>query len=109
VTQPLAEIGCYVFPVDVVDKFLKENGVPTAGEIHQVPLAKTAEIFGADSMLFVALTQYGSKFLVLSSTTMVAAEAKLVAAAVTQAINSKPDPGHQHCTVARPGLIIPQV
>jgi len=38
VTQPVAEHGYYVFPVEVVDRFLKENGMPTAGEMHQVPL-----------------------------------------------------------------------
>jgi hypothetical protein len=130
VTQPLAELGYYVFPVDVVDQFLKENGMPTAGEMHQVPLAKAAEIFGADSVLFVTLKQYGSKYRVLSSTTTVSAEAKLVdtrtgmllwqgaglaqqgssgsgnvvadlvAAAVTQAISSTSDPGHQVCRLA---------
>jgi hypothetical protein len=125
VTQPIAELGYYVFPVAIVDQFLKENGMPTAGEMHQVPLAKAAEIFGADSILFVTLKQYGSKYNVLSSTTTVSAEAKLVdtrtglllwegkgmaqqgsggsgniivdlvGAAITQAINSKTDPGHQ--------------
>ncbi len=125
VTQPLAELGYYVFPVAIVDQFLKENGMPTAGEMHQVPLAKAVEIFGADSILFVTLKQYGSKYNVLSSTTTVSAEAKLVdtrtglllwegkgmaqqgsggsgniiadlvGAAITQAINSKTDPGHQ--------------
>jgi len=130
VTRPLAELGYYVFPVDVVDQFLKDNGMPTAGEMHQVPLAKAAEIFGADSLLLVTLKQYGSKFLLFSSTTTVSAEAKLVdtrtgsllwsgkglaqqgasgsgnlvadliAAAVTQAINSKTDPGHQASRIA---------
>ncbi len=127
VTQPLAELGYYVFPVEIVDQFLKENGMPTAGEMHQVPLAKAAEIFGADSILFVTLKKYGSQYQVISSTTTVSAEAKLVdtrtgsllwegkglaqqgssgsgtgniiadlvAAAVSQAINSKTDPGHQ--------------
>src|SRR5262249_17607729 len=35
VTRPLAEMGYYVFPVAVVDQFLKENGLPSAGEMHQ--------------------------------------------------------------------------
>jgi hypothetical protein len=125
VTQPLAELGYYVFPVAIVDQFLKENGMPTAGEMHQVPLAKAAEIFGADSILFVTLKQYGNKYQVLSSTTTVSAEAKLVdtrtglllwdgkgfaqqgtggsgnfladlvTAAVMQAVQAKSDPGHQ--------------
>src|SRR5262245_6417390 len=35
VTRPLAERGYYVFPIAVVDQFLKENGLPSAGEMHQ--------------------------------------------------------------------------
>ena len=124
VTQPLAEMGYYVFPVAVVDQFLKENGMPGAGEMHEISLAKVAEITGADAVLFVTLQQYGSKYRIVSSTVTVQAKAKLVdtrtgillwesealaendsstsgnilanviAAAVAQAINSKTDPAH---------------
>ena len=124
VTQPLAEMGYYVFPVAVVDQFLKENGMPGAGEMHEISLAKVAEITGADAVLFVTLQQYGSKYRIVNSTVTVQAKAKLVdtrtgillwesealaendsstsgnilanviAAAVAQAINSKTDPAH---------------
>jgi len=124
VSMPLAEMGYYVFPVAVVDQFLKENGMPTAGEMHEISLAKVAEITGADAVLFVTLEQYGSKYQVISTTVTVRAKAKLVdtrtgvllwegeatakngsqgsgniladviAAAVVQAINSKTDPAH---------------
>ena len=36
VTQPLADRGYYVFPVEVVDQLFKANGMPTAGEMHEV-------------------------------------------------------------------------
>ena len=78
VTFPLAELGYYVFPVAVVDQFLKENGMPTAGEMHQVPLNKVAEIIGADAVLYVTLQQYGSKYQVINSATIVQAKARLV-------------------------------
>src|SRR5437868_8617491 len=48
VTRPVAERGYYVFPVAVVAQFMKENGLPTAHEMHEAPLAKVAEITGAD-------------------------------------------------------------
>lgn len=51
VTRPLAEMGYYVHPVAVVDQFMKENGLPTAGEMHQVPLDKIRDIIGADAVL----------------------------------------------------------
>ncbi|MFZ0828160.1 MAG: GNA1162 family protein [Verrucomicrobiia bacterium] len=78
VTQPLAEMGYYVFPVVLVDQFMKENGLPTAGEMHQAPLNKIREIFGADAVLFVTLKQYGTKYHVISSDTIVSVQAKLV-------------------------------
>jgi hypothetical protein len=138
VTQPIAELGYYVFPVAVVDQFLKENGMPTAGEMHQVPLNKVAEITGADAVLFVTLKQYGSKFQVLNSVTTVQVHANLVdtrtgtlvwegdgmaqqksggsgniladliAAAVVQAINSKSDTAHQVSRLANTNLFMSQ-
>lgn len=78
VTRPLAEMGYYVFPVVVVDQYMKENGLPTAGEMHQVPLDKIRDIIGADAVLYITLKQYGSKYQVITSTTIVTAEGKLV-------------------------------
>jgi len=78
VTQPLAEQGYYVFPVAVIDQFFKENGMPTGYEMHQAPLNKIDEIFGADAVLYTRVKQYGTKYQVISSTTIVEVEAKLV-------------------------------
>src|SRR5215204_3377299 len=71
VTMPLAEMGYYVFPVAVVDQFLKENGMPSAGEMHQVALNKVYEILGADAVLYVRVIQYGTKYQVINSRTAV--------------------------------------
>lgn len=78
VTRPLAEHGYYVFPVAIVDQFLKENGMPTPGEMHQVPLNKVFEIIGADAVMYVTVKEYGTKYQVLSSVPTVHATAKLV-------------------------------
>ena len=78
VTQPLAEAGYYVFPVALVDQTFKENGLLNPGEMHQAPLNKLLEIFGADATLYVTITQYGSSYKVLSSEIRVTAYAKLV-------------------------------
>ena len=78
VTVPLAEMGYYVYPVAVVDQFLKENGQPTAGEMHQIPPAKIRDIIGADAVLYVTLKQYGTKYQVLNSATIVTVTASLV-------------------------------
>jgi hypothetical protein len=78
VSWPLAEMGYYVYPVAVVDEYMKENGLPTAGEMQQVSLKKIGEVFGADAVLYVTVKQYGSKYQVITSTVMVSAEGKLV-------------------------------
>ena len=78
VTMPISEMGFYVFPVAVVDQFFKENGMPTAGEMHQAPLEKINEVIGADAVLYITLKQYGTKYQILNSATIVVAAAKLV-------------------------------
>lgn len=77
VTMPLVERGYYVFPVAMVDQYLKNNGVPTAGEMRQVPLSKYGEILGADAVLDITLKQYGTKYVVIDSVTTVSATGKL--------------------------------
>jgi hypothetical protein len=134
VSQPLAELGYYVYPVAVVDQYLKENGMPTAGEMHQISLAKVREVVGADAVLYTTLQQYGSKFQLVSSVATVQVKASLIdtrsetvlwegtalaqsgsggsgnlladviAAAITQAINSKTDAAHGVCRVANAQL-----
>jgi hypothetical protein len=78
VTRPLAEMGYYVFPVVLIDHFLKENGMPTPGEMVQAPLPKIREVIGADAVLYITLERYGTRYLLLSSTTAVVAHARLV-------------------------------
>jgi hypothetical protein len=98
--------------------------------MHQIPLKKAEEIFGADAVLYIKIKQYGSKYIVISSVTTVALEAKLVdtktgtllwessalvqqssggndniiatmiTAAVNQIVNSKTDYAHAFCPMA---------
>ena len=38
ISKPLGEKGYYVFPVAVIETFLKENGLPTPEEMNLVPM-----------------------------------------------------------------------
>ena len=78
VTFPLAESGYYVFPVTLVDQTFKQNGMMNPGEMHQAPINKIREIFGADATLYIAIDQYGGSYKVVSSEVRVTAGAKLV-------------------------------
>lgn len=77
-TMPIAEKGYYVYPVAVVDEYMKENGLPGANEMQSVPLEKIQEVFGADAVLYTNVTQYGTRYAVLNSITEVSATGKLV-------------------------------
>jgi len=78
VTLPLAEGGYYVFPVAVVEETFRENGLTNPEEIHSLGLDKLYEVFGADSVMYITIKQYGTSYQVLASDTRVTAEASLV-------------------------------
>lgn len=78
VTRPLAERGYYVFPVAVVDAMMKENGLPTAGEMHQVSLKKLDEVFGADAVMYLDVKDWGTSYKLIDTATVVTIQAQLV-------------------------------
>lgn len=78
VTSPLAEAGYYVFPVALVDQTFRENGMTNPGEAHDAPPAKLAEVFGADAVLYITVSEYGAKYMLLDSQVIVSASARLV-------------------------------
>ena len=67
ITAPLSEAGYYVLPVAVVNETFKQNGMANAEEIREVPPQKLYEIFGADTVLYIDVTEYGSSYKVISS------------------------------------------
>jgi hypothetical protein len=77
-TKPIAEKGFYVFPVVLVDHMMKENGLPTAHEMHQVSLKKLHEIIQPDAVLYLTLDSYGTKYVLIDSQTNVSVSGKLI-------------------------------
>ncbi len=77
-TRPLAEKGYYVFPVSVIDHFLKENGLPTPAEMNGIPLDKIGEHIGADAVLYISIEDWGQKYQVIQSETRIQAKLRLV-------------------------------
>lgn len=77
-SYPLAESGYYVLPVALVDETFKQNGMSTAHDIHHIAPGRLREIFGADAALYVDVKDYGSRYMVISSATIVSADARLV-------------------------------
>ena len=77
-SQPIAEKGFYVYPVAVMDEFMKENGLPHPEDMHAAPLNKLGEIFGTDAVMYVTIEDYGQKFELIQSKTTVVVRAELV-------------------------------
>ena len=75
---PLSEAGYYVFPVALVNDTFKQNGITEPGEIAAVPLNKLDKIFHADNVLYINIKDYGTSYVIISSSTKVVLEAKLV-------------------------------
>jgi hypothetical protein len=78
VSQPIAERGYYVFPVALVDAYMKENGCPTPTEMQSVAPAKLREHFGADAVLYLRVLSWGTSYQVINSSTSVSVEGRLV-------------------------------
>lgn len=101
ISKPLAEKGYYVFPVAVIDTFMKENGLPNPEEMNAVPLDKLREHIGPDAVLYTTINQWGQKYEVFQSRAVTNASLKLVDAqtgavlwdATAQAVQQSGDGG----------------
>lgn len=78
ITAPLAERGYYVFPVAVIDQFMKDNGLPTPAEMNRVPLDKINEIIGPDAVLYINIDDWGQSYQLIQSVAVVSSTWKLV-------------------------------
>lgn len=78
VTRPLAEAGYYVFPIAVVEETFRQNGLNSGHDAQAVSPARLHDIFHADSALYIDITDYGTTYQIIDSTTRVTASARLV-------------------------------
>lgn len=86
VTMPVAEKGFYVFPVAMIDQMMKENGLPSANEMHQASVKKIREIISPDAILYITLESYGTTYVIVDSQTTVTVSAKLISAITGEVI-----------------------
>lgn len=76
--SPVAESGYYVLPITLVNEHFKTNGLTVPDDIHQVDRAKLREVFGADAALYINVSDYGQRYFVIGSASVVTADARLV-------------------------------
>ena len=71
VSKPLGERGYYVFPVAVIERFMRENGLHSGAQMHEIPLFKIQEHIAPDAVLYITINQWGQKFQLLQSVAIV--------------------------------------
>lgn len=64
---PLAERGYYVFPVNMVKVMMEEDGLGDAFLVHSADPTRVAELFGAESVLFVEIESWESNYSIIAS------------------------------------------
>lgn len=74
----LAEKGYYVYPVNTVKTLLEYEGLYEPAEIHNQPPEQMANLFKADAILYVTIHEWTSKYVLLSTTTEVDFEYRIV-------------------------------
>lgn len=70
-TIPVAERGYYVFPVNMVKRVLEDDGLADADLVHNAEPQKLAELFGADSVLYITIEKWEAKYVILSTSVTV--------------------------------------
>lgn len=71
ISQPIAERGYYVFPVNLIKRVMEDDGMADADLVHGSDPRRLAELFGADSILYVVIERWDSRYAVLSTVTTV--------------------------------------
>jgi hypothetical protein len=71
VTEPLAEAGYYVYPIEMVSEILKEEGLFDTETMRNVPMSKFKDFFGADAVLFVKIEEWNTSYFITSGSVTV--------------------------------------
>jgi len=70
-TLRAAERGYYIFPVNLVKHLLEDDGLSDADLVHSADPTRVAELFGADTVAYIAIKRWDARYAVLSTTVTV--------------------------------------
>jgi hypothetical protein len=77
IAQPLAFAGFYVVPIEPTAEILKGQGLYDTEILMNQPVAKFAEFFGADAVLYTTITKWNKSYAVFAASLTVSIDAKL--------------------------------
>lgn len=71
IAEPLTNCGYYVFPIEVVNDVLQQEGLYDTETMMNVPPQKFKEFFGADAVLYVSIEKWNTSYLITSGSVTV--------------------------------------
>ena len=67
IARPVGERGYYVFPVSMVKTLLDQDGLSDANLVHDADPTVLANMFGADSVLYVTIQRWDAQYIVVNT------------------------------------------
>lgn len=77
VAEPLTNSGYYVYPIEVVNDILQQEGLYDTETMVNLPIEKYREFFGADAVLYVTIEEWDTQYLITSGSVTVKAACEL--------------------------------
>jgi len=77
ISRPVVERGYYVFPVNLTNELLADAGLSDPGLIRETDPVALAEIFDADAILYVVITNWEARYMLLTTQVVVGFEYRL--------------------------------
>jgi hypothetical protein len=71
IAEPLTQSGYYVFPMEVVNDVLQQEGLYDTETMLAVPPQKFREFFGADAVLYLTILQWNTSYMITSGSVTV--------------------------------------
>lgn len=86
VNQPLANHGYYVMPVSIVSDIFKREGIVEGTQIKGIPATLFKKNFGADSVLFLTITEWDKNYAVIAGNVSVGIEYVLLSTTTNEVL-----------------------
>ncbi len=71
IAEPLTQSGYYVYPMEVVNDVLQQEGLYDTETMLSVPPQKFREFFGADAVLYLTILQWNTSYMITSGSVTV--------------------------------------
>lgn len=78
IEMPIAQIGYYVFPMEMVGDILKQEGVYDTELLYSLPADKFYDYFGADAVMFTRIKKWDVSYAVVASSLTVTIASEIV-------------------------------